>query len=103
MSGSLNQTSAIAAAPYSAASTKISRQLPNAISAVPSIGAAIGATPITIISSENSLAAAGPSARSRTMARGSTTLAEAPSAARTRNSAKEAVLQARAQPIEARV
>ena len=54
------------------------------------MGAAIGATPITIISSENSLAAAGPSARSRTMARGSTTAAEAPRAARTRNSAKEA-------------
>jgi hypothetical protein len=63
----------------------------------------MGATPMTSMSCENIFAAAGPSARSRTMARGMTSPAEQPNAARKRKTINDSTFQHSAQPIEARV
>lgn len=69
--------------------------------AAPSIGAQIGATPITKTSFDISFAAAGPSAKSRTVARGITNPAEAPSAVKNLKKTKDSVFQLATHPNEA--
>ena len=79
------------------------RQSANARTALPMVGARIGAAPITSDSRDSSTAAAWPSARSRTIARGMTMPAEAPMAARARNVASHWMDGASAQPRQASV
>jgi len=90
-------------APYAVRIQKIPRQSANASTALPSAGASIGAAPITSDKRDSSTAAAWPSARSRTIARGITMPADAPMAASARNAASHWIDGARAQPRQASV
>src|SRR5271166_498371 len=103
VSGRNLQVSATAATPYTAQTANMTRQEHQPTITAPSIGAVMGATPITSMSLENNFSAWGPSARSRTMARGMTVPAEAPSALRKRNTTSEPTLQLSQQPMEAKV
>ena len=77
---------------------KIQCQSPNPRISPPSVGARIGAAPITRISFDISRAAACPSARSRTIARGITIPAEPPMAPMNRNTDSTVMSVASAQP-----
>ena len=79
------------------------RQWANNRTRPPIEGARIGAAPITSISRDIRMAAAWPSARSRTTARGITMLAEPPKAATARKTASQAIDGASAQPMQASV
>ena len=79
------------------------RHSANASTALPSTGARIGAAPITSDSRDSSTAAAWPSARSRTIARGITMPADAPIAASARKAASHWIDGANAQPRQASV
>jgi hypothetical protein len=79
------------------------RQSANASTALPTVGARIGAAPITSDSRDISTAAAWPSARSRTTARGITMPADAPIADSARNAASQPMVGASAQPRQASV
>ncbi len=79
------------------------RQWANSKTRPPIEGARIGAAPITSISRDIRMAAACPSARSRTTARGITMLAEAAKAETARKPASQAIEGASAQPTQARV
>ncbi len=103
VSGRKRQTSAQQTTPYIAAIQKIACQPAKRSTNPPSVGARIGAAPITRNSRLISRAASCPSARSRTTARGMTMLAEPPNAASARISASVNRSGASAQPAEASV
>ncbi len=90
-------------APYTAQTRKIACQDATSRMAPPRVGARMGATPETSISLDIIRAAAMPSDRSRTTARGMTMPAEPPRAAMARNTDSQNRSGARAQPSEARV
>src|SRR3954451_16807851 len=103
VSGSNRNTSAQQIAPYAARIQKMQRQSANASTALPMVGARIGAAPITSERRDSSTAAAWPSARSRTMARGITIPADAPTAATARNAESQPMDGASEQPRQATV
>ena len=99
----VRHTASDESAPYVAVTQKIACQFAVARMKPPSVGARIGATPITSISRDISRAASWPVARSRTIARGMTMLADPPSAATKRQTASQPRSGASAQPTEAAV
>ena len=98
VSGSMKAVSARASSPATARTTKISRQLPIAISPLPASGASIGEIEMTSITIAISRVASGPVCRSRMIARGTTITVAAPSPCTSRAKMSMPIEGASAQP-----
>ncbi|MCY1223738.1 hypothetical protein D9M72_358760 [compost metagenome] len=94
-------TSSRISIPAAASTQKIARQPDTERMAPPTIGARIGATPITSISDEKARADSCASSRSRITARAITMPAQPPRACRKRHSISDSTLRASAQPTAA--